>query len=87
MQQKPTTLGSMLLAMAHCGRGVTSVSFSVDGRQAVSGGKDGNVKLWDVASGEEQACMAHCGVWVTSVSFSADGRQAVSGDKDGNVKL
>jgi WD40 repeat protein len=77
--------------MAHGGGEVMSVSFSADGRQVVSGGQDGNVKLWDLASGEEQACMAHGGRGVMSVSFSADGRQVVSGrclhGLDGNVKL
>jgi WD40 repeat protein len=80
-----------------CGTaGVASVCFSADGRQVVSGGQDGNVKLWDAASGEEQRCMAHGdsgigrvvgGEGVASLSFSADGRQVASGGNDGNVKL
>jgi WD40 repeat protein len=48
---------------------------------------DGNVKVWDSASGEEQACMAHGGSVVMSVGFSSDGGRVVSGGSDGNVKV
>jgi WD40 repeat protein len=60
---------------------VNSVGFSSDGGRVVSGGEDDNVKVWDSASGEEQACMAHDGDGggVKSVSFSSDGGRVVSG--------
>jgi WD40 repeat protein len=53
----------------------------------VSKGSDGNVKVWDSASGEEQACMAHGGGAVYSVGFSSDRGRVVSGGDDGNVKV
>lgn len=44
---------------------VHGVAFSLDGSRLVSGSKDGTVRLWDVASGEELACCRghKHGVW------------------------
>jgi WD40 repeat protein len=53
----------------------------------VSGGVDGNVKVWASASGEEEACMAHGGGVVFSVGFSSDGGRVVSGGGGGNMKV
>ena len=60
---------------------VHSVVFSPDGKQALSGGWDGNgtLKLWDVESGREiRTFMGHSSDYVDSlvesVAFRPDGR-------------
>ena len=67
--------------------GVRSAALSPDGKIALSGGVDGTVKLWEVASGRElQSFVGHRG-GVLSVAFSPEGKFALSGDSDGTVKV
>ncbi|KAK6967090.1 WD40 repeat-like protein [Favolaschia claudopus] len=67
---------------------VTSVAFSPDGKQIVSGSDDNTVRVWDavtgVAIGSPLEGHSH---WVTSVAFSPDGKQIVSGSYDKTVRL
>jgi len=67
--------------------GVNSVSFSPDGRYALSGSWGKSLKLWDVETVE---CLrtfeGHWG-YVSSVCFSPDGRYALSGSRDETIKL
>jgi WD40 repeat protein len=66
---------------------VTSVAFSHDGTQVVSGSGYKTVKIWDAGSG---ACLktleGHSGT-VHSVAFSHYGTQVVSGSDDRTVKI
>jgi serine/threonine protein kinase len=66
---------------------VSSVSFSPDGRFALSGCNDRTLRLWEVSSGK---CLrtfeGHSGE-VSSVSFSPDGRFALSGSGNGDGTL
>ena len=52
---------------------VSSVSFSPDGTTLASGGNDGRVKLWDVATRAHIANFKGHGDRVSSVSFSPEG--------------
>jgi WD40 repeat protein len=76
---------------------VNSVAFSPDGRllasgscgQRDSGGNciQGEIKLWDVASGREVRTLSGHTDYVWSVAFSPDGRLLASGSDDRTIKL
>ena len=59
---------------------VSSVAFSPDGKQVVSGSGDRTVRRWDAATGQQllPALEGHTD-GVHSVAFSPDGKQIVSG--------
>ena len=64
--------GSTKLHMQN-GSIVSSVMFSQDGSQVVSGSHDKVVQIWNTMTGEVEAELkGHTG-WVTSVAFSKDG--------------
>jgi WD40 repeat protein len=58
---------------------VTSVAFSPDGKQILSGAADGTLRLWDVETGKERRQFHRPGSTVVCVAFSADGRRALTG--------
>jgi WD40 repeat protein len=66
---------------------VTSVCLSGDGQYALSGSKDGSVRLWEVATGAYLRTFTGHTSSVTSVCLSGDGRYALSGSDDGSVRL
>jgi len=66
---------------------VSSVCFRPDGRQALTGGADNTVKLWDIATRKYIHIMKEHKNDVLSVCFSPDGLQALSGSKDNTAKL
>jgi WD40 repeat protein len=75
---------------------VRSVSFSPDGRRIVSGGggvgffgprSSGELKVWNVQSGQEILTLKGHTDGVSSVAFSPDGRRIVSGSGDGTLKV
>ncbi|THU81911.1 WD40 repeat-like protein [Dendrothele bispora CBS 962.96] len=68
--------------------GVTSVSFSPDGKRIVSGLSDNTVRVWNSRTGapEGDSFQGHSD-WVTSVAFSPDGERIVSGSYDNTVRI
>jgi len=66
---------------------VTTVSWSPDGRYALSGGRDWTLWLWEVSSGQCLRTFQGHTEDVTSVSWSPDGRFALSGSADETLRL
>jgi hypothetical protein len=64
--------------------GCLTVAFAPSGRVAVSGGRDGVVRVWEVASGKERKALPG-GSWTHSVAWTADGSLLASGHADGRV--
>jgi WD40 repeat protein/tetratricopeptide (TPR) repeat protein len=61
---------------------VKAVALSPDGRLALTGGEDGHVCLWDVATGRQiRQFTGHRGE-VSAVTFSPDGRFVLAGLRD-----
>src|SRR5271157_3306255 len=67
------------------GSGVNALALTGDGR-VVSGSYDGKVKVWDLASGQEQWTLSGHGGGVMALAMTGDGR-VVSGSHDGTVKV
>jgi hypothetical protein len=66
---------------------VDAVSFSADGRFALSGSLDQTLRLWELDTGRCLRVFEGHTSSVTSVSFSADGRFALSGSMDRAPRL
>jgi formylglycine-generating enzyme required for sulfatase activity len=68
----------------------TAVAISADGTRLAIGGRDGAIRLWEVASarllGEVAPEQQHAGA-VRALSFRHDGRQLASGAEDATIKL
>jgi WD40 repeat protein len=53
---------------------VYGLAFSLDGRHLASGGGDHIVRIWDMASREEERCLPEAQDGVSSVRFALGGR-------------
>jgi WD40 repeat protein len=62
---------------------VMSIEFDRSGKRLVSGGGDGTVRLWDIATGTAIGEPMSMGSSVESVAFSPDGRTVAAADREG----
>jgi WD40 repeat protein len=68
--------------------GGRSAAFSRDGSTLATGGDDGNVRLWDLATEQEIGAPMSSGLApVEAVAFSLDGATVAAGSSDGTVQL
>ncbi|MGW8251639.1 MAG: WD40 repeat domain-containing protein, partial [Anaerolineales bacterium] len=66
---------------------VETITFSPDGRYALSGSWDRTVRLWDVSTGLQLAVLTgHTGI-IWRVAFSPDGLTGYSTGEDGSLRL
>ena len=65
---------------------IMGVAFSPDGRTLAAGDYNGDVALWDVASGHKITTLPE-GATAGSVAFSPDGRTLAVGDYNGGIGL
>jgi hypothetical protein len=65
--------------------GVTTATFTPDGRRAVTGSADGTVRLWDPATGEELCRLILLGPGSDWLALTPEGRFA--GSEAGRQKL
>jgi WD40 repeat protein len=70
----------------HPGR-VTVLAVSPDGRLIASGDSEGQIRLWDPATGKTVAILHEHAGQVAALAFTADSRMLASGGHDGMIKL
>jgi len=69
--------GDPLVLHGHVGR-VTGIGCSADGRTLVTGGATGEVKFWDLRTGQELLGLRRHSTAVTVIEFSASGKVLVT---------
>ncbi len=86
LNQAPSSHVQLIVQLGHANE-VTSVAFSPDGRQVLTGSKDMTARLWEAASGNEIRRFEGHADWVTAVAFSPDGREVLTGSRDKSARL
>jgi WD40 repeat protein len=64
-----------------------AVAFSPDGRTLAATSPEGNVQLWEIATGKERLHFASPEAHLLHVSFAPDGRTVVTAANEGTIRL
>jgi WD40 repeat protein len=67
--------------------GVFAAAVAPDGRMLATGGQDGAVRLWEIASGKERRAMYGDTASVRAAAFSSDGTLLATGSSNGYIRL
>jgi WD40 repeat protein len=69
--------------------GVRAVAISADGRRGLSGGRNGELTLWDLTTGQRVRSLGPQPgeVFPHAIAFFPDGRRAATGGSDGSVHI
>jgi hypothetical protein len=73
-------------AFSETGEGIGCVAFSPDGRRALTGSRDGKLRLWDVDSGSLLRTLVGHTEYVRAIAFLPDGQGAISGSLDNTLR-
>jgi WD40 repeat protein len=83
--------GKLIHSLRGVRPGARCVAFSPDGQTVAAGWKDGQVRLWDVQSGERKETLkGHAIAFsdeIYSLAFSPDGKTLASAGQDATVRL
>jgi len=66
---------------------IETVAFSADSGKLASGGEDGTIRLWNVATGTPARVIKASREEVRAVAFTPDGSKLVSGGRDAMVRV
>lgn len=66
---------------------VTGVDFAPDGRELVTGARDGTVRLWELATGLQRHALEGHGADVTAVAYDRSGGTVASAGADRTIRL
>jgi hypothetical protein len=77
----PDIVGELQRYTGHSGS-VLSVALSPDGHYALSGGADGNVRLWDAQTGKSLGTLTGLAGEIRKVAFTGDGTKALAASSD-----
>jgi WD40 repeat protein len=86
-QTVPPRIGQPRLSLVEGSGPVMAVALSPDGKRLASGGWDGTVRLWDPASGNQQAVLGKHPKKVVALAFAPDGQALASGSEDRSVRV
>lgn len=66
---------------------VRALAVTPDGSTLFTGGKDGHIRIWDLATGELLQDVAACMTAINSIAVSPDSTYVVTASEDGYVKV
>jgi WD40 repeat protein/serine/threonine protein kinase len=83
---RETLTGKERAAVGPCGKDVSAVAFTPDGRALVTGFTNGWVRSWDLATGAASAPYPNADSPVTGLAFGHDGQTAAVAAASGTVR-